>query len=258
MKKIIKIKTKLILIVLSVLLLNAFLGKILNILDIENAEIYYLLKISSKILIITIIFILIKKYHYSIRNKYKIIITAISIATLYYALTSLQSEISETINITKNLLFLISCLSVAVFEELFFRVFIYKFLKEKGYASFKLIVVPSLLFGVAHFSSLFSEGVEVFSVINQVVFAFGIGLVLQTVYVKSKSITICVIIHALINYYGSYKSGLLNFNNLTESIDSESIYTFNDFLATFITLTLIIVVIILPISYFLQRRRKVI
>jgi membrane protease YdiL (CAAX protease family) len=234
-------------------ILKETLDTILDTIDIQNAKIYYSLKIFSKTLIIILTFFLIKKYNYSIINKNKIPITIISIILIYLSLDTLQSEIKTTINFNTNLLFLMYCLAVAFFEELFFRVFIFNYLKEIGYKYFKLIIISSLIFGFAHFINFFNDDYQKYSVINQIVFAFGIGVLLQSIYVKFRSITICIMIHALINYYGSYKSRLVNYNNSIESINLESVYSFNDFISTFLSLILILFIIVLPISYLLRK-----
>ena len=74
MLKITNIRTRLIIIVLSVLVLNSILKEtldtILDTIDIQNAKIYYSLKIFSKTLIIILTFFLIKKYNYSISVSY--------------------------------------------------------------------------------------------------------------------------------------------------------------------------------------------
>lgn len=253
MLKVINIKTKLILIVLFILLLNSFLKEILDVLNIQKAEIYYLLKIFSKIFMLILTLLLIRKSYFPINNKYKIIITSVTIIILYFSLYSLYTKINTTISIGKNLLFLLSCMSVAIFEELFFRVFIFNYLKKIGYKAFKLIIISSLIFGLAHFTNFFNEDYEKFSVINQIVFAFGVGLFLQSIYLRLKSITFCIMIHTLINYYGSYKNRLINYSNLAENINSENLYTFNDFISTFLSLTFIIVVLVFPVSYLLQK-----
>lgn len=93
------------------------------------------------------------------------------------------------------------------------------------------IVSTSMLFGLAHLSNLFNPDFDILSVINQILFAISIGLFLQSLYIRTRSLILIICIQALINYFGTYKSVLLK---PVENIDGD--YNLNDFISTFITL----------------------
>ena len=151
------------------------------------------------------------------------------------------------------LIFLISCLAVGLFEELFFRVFVFHYLLEilapRKNKLILSIISTSLIFGFAHLTNLFNPEYHKISVINQVLFAASIGFVFQSIYIRTRSLTIITCLHALINFFGSYK------NNLLEDVDNiESQFTFNDFMTTFLTILMFTILVVLPLSYLLIRK----
>ncbi|CEN54179.1 CPBP family intramembrane glutamic endopeptidase [Capnocytophaga canis] len=247
------LKIRLAFVIFLILLLNKFLKEGLDVINFEKAEIHYLLKIGAKMILCLLTLWLIKKNNFQTSNKNNIIITVVGIVIFCFSLFTIQKKIPSVISFDTNLLFLLSCLAVALFEELFFRVFIFNALKRMRYKSFKLILITSIVFGLAHLVNFFNTDYEKLSVFNQVVFAFSIGLLLQSIYVKFKSITICIVIHTIINYFGTYKARLIHYNPLIENTHLESSYTFTDFIGTFLALIIITGIFILPISYLLQK-----
>lgn len=151
---------------------------------------------------------------------------------------------NENVSILTNFFLLISCILVATFEELLFRKLLFKQLQSKfiKVSIFTLIVIASFIFAIAHLFNLLKFGNHLYSVINQIFFAFGIGIVLQYIFYKYKNLLLCIIIHSLINYFGTYKSILYT------TPKNYEIYTASEFITTFIfigSLNLFIVLIIL-------------
>lgn len=145
--------------------------------------------------------------------------------------------------------FLASCFSVAIFEELTFRCFFYKYLRYKLHKSLRFsILFTALIFGLVHLSNIGSSDYEPWSILNQVFFAVSFGILLQSIYVRTKSMFLIVLIHACSNYLGTYKMHLLpELESVAEN------YTFTDFTTTFLSILMITVVLILPVSYFLVK-----
>ncbi|MGI9526835.1 MAG: CPBP family intramembrane glutamic endopeptidase [Weeksellaceae bacterium] len=179
----------------------------------------------------------------------------ISFLLVIYSYFQINSYLVENYssNSLDNFTFLSSCLSVGVFEELFFRIFIFffvlKILYNRKNKLLYSILLTSFIFGFSHLSNLFNPEFHKISVVNQVLFAISIGLLLQSLYIKTKSLSVIICLHTLINYFGSYKKHLL----FGEIENLESQYTFNDFVTTFISILIFTIIIILPVSYLLIR-----
>lgn len=105
-----------------------------------------------------------------------------------------------------------------------------------------------MIFGVAHLSNLGFSDYEQWSILNQVLLAFSFGILLQSVYIRTKSFFLIVLIHTCLNYLGTYKRHLLpQIESITEQ------YSFTDFATTFISILFLTVVLVLPVSYFLTK-----
>lgn len=163
----------------------------------------------------------------------------------------MQLLIAPSHDFYDNFLFLTFCLTVGIFEELFFRVFVYNYFIDSENSTIKAILKASVIFGLVHLNNFFTQEPYILSVVNQVIFAFGIGILFQALYIRFQSITLVIMLHSLINYFGSYKSGLLNFNIIDAAADTG--YSLRDFFTTFAVFSFLIVVLILPISYFLLK-----
>jgi len=180
----------------------------------------------------------------------------LSLALIIYAYFQINSYTFKNVSVNSfdNFVFLTSCFSVGIFEELFFRIFIFffvlKIFDKRKNKLFISIILTSLIFGFSHLTNLFNPEFHKISVINQILFAISIGFILQSIYIRTKSLTFIICLHTLINYLGSYKKHLL-FGEI-ENIESQ--YSFNDFISTFISILIFTVIIILPLSYFLIRK----
>lgn len=209
----------------------------------------YVLQISHKLCLIIGVLIVIytSKIDIEIWNK-KYLFLLICAVIGYWALWSISDE-TETIPVLNNALFFVSCLCVAAFEELLFRVYVFDGLL-KIYTSKKMlrvIVITSLLFAVAHGTNAFHPDVAVYGVIVQIVFAFAIGILFQSLLIRFRNVFLVIALHTVVNYLGSYKSQLLFIERASEE------YTFNEFLMSLSIMVGISVLVFLPISYILLR-----
>lgn len=107
-------------------------------------------------------------------------------------------EVSKSIsNATGSYIQLFSIVICApIFEEIFFRGFIFGYLK-KNFNFIGAIIVQALVFGIVHGN------------IVQGIYAFILGIVLAIVYVHYESLFACIIVHIVTNFFGSVVNGFL-------------------------------------------------
>ncbi|MET1260508.1 CPBP family intramembrane glutamic endopeptidase [Flagellimonas sp. DF-77] len=150
--------------------------------------------------------------------------------------------------------FFLSCLLVGLFEELLFRVFVFdSVFKAVGAIRNRLliaVVCTALIFGVAHFSNLFHADTNPLAIVNQALFAFSIGILLQYILIRTQQLPVVVSIHAGINYLGAFQRELL------ETVTPKDMYTLQDFWVSSLLCLCLFMVIIIPISRFLVDSRK--
>lgn len=221
-------------------------------------EYHYSIKIISRIFWIII---LIWVYYHIIYNdwingKYKSIFYIASFLLFYLSISYVNRQINiwqPELEPFRHYLFLFSCISVGVFEELLFRVIIFNiflnyFLNKQLVRS---VILTSFLFGFAHLTNFLNPDFEPFSVLIQIFFAFSIGLIFQCIYVKTKSLVFISALHALVNYLGMYKSRLLNIK-----LSDNTVYSFNDFFISLATITIITIIVMLPICWLLIKKHR--
>lgn len=241
---------RLVIIFVAVIATNILLKEI-------NKEIFednLLTKIISKFLLVIITVILTLKYSL-IRFKYNktsIVFTIISFIITLLAFLFIKNEIVVNrliIDDYKHFLFLLSCFTVGLFEELFFRIFMFLFMlkifEKDRRRLLKSIILTSIFFGIAHYSNFLNPEYYTFSVINQSLFAISIGVLLQSLYIRFNSLIFIVTIHTLINYLGSYKSKLFEIN---QNFNTD--YETGDFLSTLLSIVIFSIIVIIA-SYFL-------
>ncbi len=102
-------------------------------------------------------------------------------------------------------LFFIECVSVGILEELLFRKITFEHFYKKTQDYNSSILVTSFLFAIFHLSNLLL-GASFFSAIIQIEFAFILGLLLQFIFIRTKSLVFVITLHALINLFGSFGS----------------------------------------------------
>lgn len=217
-----------------------------------------IIKIIIKIIlaIFTLLFLSKFKLLSNIKNNKKSLffnlLSLVLISLSYYYVNEQIKIFNLNISYSKHIQFLFSCLSVGLFEELFFRIFIFYFMinifKKDDKRTLKSMIITSLFFGLSHFSNFLNTEYYKLSVIYQSLFAISIGIVLQSMYIKFKSLTFIITLHGLINYYGSYKSKFFDIYSNINKIDEN-----DDFLSTLFFLV-IFMVISLIFSYFLLRK----
>lgn len=174
------------------------------------------------------------------------------------------NNLEETIAKRGNLLtaghhitYLFSCLLVGIFEELFFRVYLFKKVfntisksqSNRKTIYLRSILITSLLFGLAHLFNFYKSEATVVAVISQVVFAFIIGIFFQALYIRVQNLVLIAGLHGLVNYFGMYKTKLLGISSQEQAISLLDIVTSFGILLAFFLL------IVAPISYVLIRSK---
>jgi|688.fasta_scaffold567003_1 membrane protease YdiL (CAAX protease family) len=152
--------------------------------------------------------------------------------------------------------YLTQCLVTGFFEEFFFRALIFGYIclaysnhHYKNY--YREVILTSFLFAIAHLSGIFNKNIDIASIVNQIMFAFLIGIVLQAILYRLNNIFLNSIIHGLINFSGMLDQKLLKLKRVEEETTA-----FEDFSQSLFTFILVGVVVVLPIFYFSFRRRK--
>jgi len=130
----------------------------------------------------------------------------------------------EEVDITPTALtiveFIFYVLMIAVSEEFIFRVVILNLMLKKFSLSKKDIlkakILASIIFGIRHFLNLITMPATPISTTAQVVFTFMAGVYLCALYLRTRSIWICVLIHFLEDF-SSLFWGVLSTGALTSS-----------------------------------------
>ena len=223
--------------------------------------VHFITEITIKIPLIIFTIVLIKRES-SINIKYlfrnNIICAVLSIVLLYFSIQTTISKINH-LNLEISLLdlyaYLFQCLSTGFFEELFFRTLIFVYIckyvnQTKPKNHYKQAIITSALFAIVHLSGIF-KGFDIISIFNQILFAFSIGLLFQSVFFRVNNIIIISIIHALFNFHGMLKQKLFNISSINNEVS-----TIEDFKETLITFFVLNLFMILPLMYFSLRKRN--
>lgn len=99
------------------------------------------------------------------------------------------------------LLISIAMLGVGFSEEILFRSFLIKALKNKN--TKVAIFMPSIIFGVIHLTNLFG-GANLIQTVLQVIYATSFALMCSLFFIKTNNIIPCMICHSLANITNSF------------------------------------------------------
>ncbi|MFH5811730.1 lysostaphin resistance A-like protein [Companilactobacillus sp. FL22-1] len=103
---------------------------------------------------------------------------------------------------------IVICLLVGLAEEYVFRgLLIALFLKLTQNRAFLTVVVSSLIFGLIHVTNLKALPIGYVSV--QVIFAAAIGILFGTIYLKTKNLTLVIVLHALRDMFPMFSNKLM-------------------------------------------------
>ena len=153
---------------------------------------------------------LIAKYHLPIFNKPNFIALALCTPFLLACFTNLFSDIFANVVITNFELKWIHLIEVLIIiftvlnEEILFRFFIYNQLNIRN--KLLKIMASAGIFASFHLLNLLTPSfLAVYqSVLIQVIYTFGLGLILGFIYEYGKSIVACMVFHFLFNFFNQY------------------------------------------------------
>ena len=125
------------------------------------------------------------------RMLYYIPLLVLLTANLWYGVAMNTSPL-ETV------LYILSMFCVGFLEELIFRGLLFQAMAKDGVKS--AIIVSSVTFGIGHIVNLVNgSGAELLPNLLQVMYAVAIGFAFVMIYVKSKSLVPCIIVHSVFN-----------------------------------------------------------
>jgi len=144
-----------------------------------------------------------------------------------------------------------AALAATFIEELAFRFVIPWNLSKLGVSIGRICVISSLMFSLAHFMNLRSQHYDVFSVVNQLVFAFFMGMLLFSLYYLTRSFLFVWMFHFLTNL----PSKLGSLAPIVEEGVIASTTIMGEIMSSFLYILLMSPLIIVSI-YYLRKIRK--
>ena len=131
-------------------------------------------------------------------------------------------------------IYFVKCLGIGIGEEAVWRIlgvnlFDWAIGREKK-GRFFIVLIPSIIFGVAHLNNLISNPTLINKTVAQVFYAAMIGVYFSVCYYKSENILPCILLHALFDfaYYvcrGFYPPEVLKKVVVTDTSVLGAIYT---------------------------------
>jgi membrane protease YdiL (CAAX protease family) len=92
---------------------------------------------------------------------------------------------------------------VCFLEEVIFRGFLFEAIRKDSAKA--AIIVSSVTFGIGHIINLINgSGVELVPNLLQVLYAIAAGFMFVMMYVKSKSLIVCIVAHGLFNALSAF------------------------------------------------------
>lgn len=117
-------------------------------------------------------------------------------ANLWYGVT-LNYNLLETI------LYIITMFLVGFLEELIFRGFLFESIRKDNLKT--AVIISSVTFGIGHIINLINgSGAELIPNLLQVVYATSAGFMFVMMYLKSKSLIVCITSHGIFNALSAF------------------------------------------------------
>ena len=127
---------------------------------------------------------------------YYIPILVMLTANLWYGV-SLNFSAAETV------LYILAMLCVGLLEELIFRGLLFEAMRGDSLKA--AVIISSVTFGIGHIINLVNgSGTELLPNLLQVVYATAAGFMFVMMYLRSKSLVVCIAAHGLFNALGAF------------------------------------------------------
>ena len=127
------------------------------------------------------------------------------VAFVNFPISGLITDSVTIVRMDLMALYILYVTSIAFIEELVFRgillLLLLDFLRYKKYRYTLAALFSSLIFALFHLTNLFM-GMDIVSVLLQVVYTFLIGGMFSVIVLKTKNIWLCIIIHAIFDFGG--------------------------------------------------------
>ena len=117
-------------------------------------------------------------------------------ANLWYGVTC-------NYGMVETVLYMLSMLCVGLLEEVIFRGLLFEVMRENGLKS--AVIVSSVTFGMGHIINLFNgSGAQLLPNLLQILYATAVGFMIVMMYLKSKSLLVCIAVHGIFNAFNVF------------------------------------------------------
>ncbi len=126
---------------------------------------------------------------------------------------NLWGGVTLNYSVTESVLCVLSMFLVGFLEEIIFRGLLFNAMKT---SSIKwAVIVSSVTFGIGHIINLFNgSNADLIPNLLQVVYATTAGFMFVTIYLKSKSLIVCIVSHGLFNALSVFSTSVLQDFNM--------------------------------------------
>lgn len=176
------------------------------------------------------------------------------ISLLIYVILHRQKIFAHGVNDFSSIaLIIVSTFFAATGEEFVFRGYIFYVLRKYNNPVVKSILISTILFAVTH-SINFTRHGDIWSTINQIVFAMGMGLVLSAIFYISKNIWFTGTLHTIVNLPAAFSKFKEVENTIIENEIPSSFW--ENLLATILYIMVISPIFLLG-GYYLRKIYKI-
>lgn len=146
-----------------------------------------------------------EKYGLCIHSYNKLIFFDL-LLMIFLSSSNLWGGISTRYNLTETVFYMLSMVTVGFIEEVIFRGFLFKALYRDNKKA--AVIVSSVTFGIGHIVNLLN-GADLGPTIVQILYAALIGYIFTLIFIRTKSIWLCIVTHSLINMLDVFSSGVI-------------------------------------------------
>jgi membrane protease YdiL (CAAX protease family) len=178
------------------------------------------------------------------------------ILIVFILVNSYKQSMVYNLSFAEYVMYIFKTFSVAFWEELLFRYYLFTIIfyhlsrKMNAYA---VVLLTSLIFALIHFLNLFNPNIFKLSIIIQVFFAFGIGVLLQSIFLRTKNLMTAMVIHFAVNIFGTYSRYYEHTSEM--KINAVESYTYTEFFESFISVAILVSIIMIPLSMIIMPRQ---